>query len=81
MRLGQRAGADDAVQAQQLLVHLLDVGRALPVAQLAPVVLPLVRPGRPAKEGIARRLHQPLARDDALSMVRVHRGAEVGLEH
>ena len=36
---------------------------------------------QPAEEDVARRLHQPLALDDALAVVRVLALAEVRLEH
>ena len=57
--------------------HRLDVGRALPVPQLAHVEVAAlaVEPvdALPAEEDVAGRLHQPLALDDALAVVVVRR--------
>src|SRR5205814_4353277 len=79
-------GAEAAVVGQTGRRHLLDHGRALPVLQLAHVEVTLqsieaCRDAQPAEEDVARRLHQPLPRDDALAVVGELSGAQETVEY
>src|ERR1700751_782997 len=85
VRAGQGRAADARVEGGPRHEEGLDVRAALPVMELAYVVVagyavesldPL-----PAQEDVRRRLHQPLSRDHALAVVRVGAGAAEPLEH
>src|SRR5215211_8083068 len=71
VRTGQRPAAEARIKGQFLRRHALYLGRALHVSQLAPVEVASRRAAEPAEEDVARGLHEPLAGNDALSLVLV----------
>ena len=77
--------ADLAVDLQRLGLHQVDLGRHLPVPELARVEVVLVagqvRCPVPAEEDVARRLGQALALDDPAPVVLVRALAHVRLQH
>ena len=86
MRAGQGRTAQPPVRDQLLRRHGIDLGRALPVAQLADVVvaraaIEVLGRGQPAEEDVARGLHEALTLDDALTGVPVVARAEERLVH
>ena len=86
MGVGQRRRAELPVDAERPRVHRLDHDRALPVAQLAHVVVALLaedalRDMEPAEEDVARRLHDALPGDDALARILVLARADELLQH
>src|SRR3954447_10037582 len=76
--------ADTGVQRGTGHLHGVDVGAALPVVELAHVVVAghAVDSGDPLppEEDVARRLHQPLTDDDPLPVVGVHARATEPLQ-
>src|SRR5215211_4312111 len=81
VRPGQRPAAEAGIDDQFIGRHALDVSRAFHVLQLAPVEVASSRATKPAEEDVARGLHQPLAGHDAVSVVLVSVGLDVGLEY
>ena len=86
MRAGQGRTAQPPVGDQLLRRHGIDLGRALPVAQLADVVVAraaveVLGRAQPAEEDVARGLHEALTLDDALTGVPVVARAEERLVH
>src|SRR5829696_4032943 len=71
VRTGQRPAAEACIKGRFLRRHALYLGRALHVSQLAPVKVASRRAAEPAEEDVARGLHEPLAGNDALSLVLV----------
>src|ERR1700722_704235 len=75
-----------AVIAEPLRRHRLGLEGELPVAQLPDVEVPddpvrsWIEP-QPAKEDVARRLHQPLALDHSLALVLEPAGASELAQH
>ena len=81
----ERPPAHLRVHRQHRLRHRLEVGRHLPVPELAHVEVALAAVERvrvePAEHDVTRRLEQALAFDDALAMVAVLAAAAVRLQH
>jgi hypothetical protein len=73
-RLTAQAGVDD----QLVCRHGLDFRRALHILELAPVEVASLSTPKPAEEDVARGLHQPLTRHDAVPMVLVGVRPDVG---
>ena len=80
MRACERGAAEPGVLVEVHRPHLGHVEAALPVAQLAPVVVTTVRVPAPSEERIRGRLHEPLAGDDALPVGAVPAPADEPLE-
>src|SRR4051794_23814904 len=85
MRSGQCPSADLPVARHGFEVGVLHFHRALPVAELADVEIPVhvvdaVDP-LPAQEDVAAGLHESLAGDDTLTFVRVVALTSDGCEH
>src|SRR5215475_5495693 len=82
VRPGQRPPAGPGVERERERCHRLDVGRALHVAELAPVVVPVILwvPG-PAQVDIAGGLHHPLTNHHALAMLPEPALRQVPLQH
>ena len=81
---GECPGAHPAPELHSLGSHPADVGGPFPVAQLADVEVAFVALQRepfPAEEDVARRLHQPLAANDAFALVGEFALAREWLEH
>jgi hypothetical protein len=76
----ERPAAHLTVSGQAVGEHLLDLGRRLPVLQLAAVVV-VAFDAQPAEEDVTAGLHQPLPDDDALAVVGELARARVLLEH
>src|SRR4051794_23998944 len=76
---------DAGVQGGTGHPHGLDVSTALPVVELAHVVVPghTVDAGDPlpAEEDVGRRLHEPLTHHDPLAMIRMRARAQEGFEN
>ena len=86
MRAGQRPAAQFAVDPHGARYQGLDDDGIFPVPQLTDVVVVgfAVQAGLaalPTKENVARRLHEPLARDDPLAHVGVLAGTDEPAEH
>ena len=85
MRPSEHPAAHLPVDLERPRVHGVDIGRGLPVPQLAHVVVVLpavdaLLDALPAEEDVAGGLHQPLPLDHALTVVRELALGEVGLE-
>src|SRR5436190_3929983 len=82
---GQRPAAHLPVARHLDRTHDVDIRRRLPVPELTDVQIALLAidsgGSNPAEEDVACRLHQPLALDDALTVVRKAALTRVGLEH
>src|SRR5215207_6952216 len=81
VRTGQRPAAEARIKGQILRRHALYLGRALHVSQLAPVEVASRWAAEPAEEDVARGLHEPLAGNDALSLVLVGTRRKVALKY
>src|SRR5215207_5553742 len=81
MGAGQRPAADAGIQDQFAGRQALHLHRALHVSQLTPVEIAAAWATEPAEKDVARGLHQPLARDDTVSMVPVGALREERFEH
>src|SRR5262245_36017522 len=85
MRPRERPAADLGVEDESLRQDRLEVHGRLPVPELAHVevarhAVDALVGVEPAEEDVARRLHQPLALDDALAAVRERARAQERLE-
>lgn len=81
----KRPCTESCVDAECLVMHRRDVDRDLPVPELADVVVvdETVEPRstEPPEQNVTIGLHEALALNDPLTVVRVCRPAGVGLEH
>ena len=81
MRPGKRLCAKLAVLPQHRHVPVFEDGRNLRVAKLAEIIVAANYSARPAKENVARRLHETLACHHPLAMVLVQGLPGVRLKH
>ena len=81
MRPRQRPGAKLAEFVQSREVPVFGNRRNFRIAKLTEIVIAANHSARPAKEDVARRLHETLARHHPLAVVSVHGLASVRLKH
>src|SRR5918994_4364744 len=81
VRPGQCPAADPGVQGQLTGRKALYLHRAFHVAQLPHVIVATDSATKPAEEDVARCLHQPLAGNDAMSLVPVNALGKMRFQH